>query len=142
MAKFNQGGQWTITGSEDTLLFKTGEKRHSGKGPVTEKKKVDPDSEEGKKFFSDLSKSILSGSKTNGFRQATDQELFGGLVVSEEQVQKAEQEWDNQLNGFYEEAAKPLGKQDPKDNAEWGSGKSFNDDLASEELEKRNKHIG
>jgi len=142
MAKFNQGGQWTITGSEDTLLFKTGEKRHSGKGPVIEKKKVDPDSEEAKQFFNDLAKSILSGSKENGFRQATDQELFGGLVVSEEQLQKAEDDWNNQLNGFYKEAAKPLEKQDSVDNAEWGSGKSFNDSLAPEELEKRNKHIG
>ena len=61
MAKFNQGGQWTITGSEDTLLFKTGEKQHSGKNELIERKKVDPNSEEAKQFFDELAKSILSG---------------------------------------------------------------------------------
>ena len=138
MAKFNQGGQWTITGSEDTLLFKTGEKRHSGKNELIERKKVDPNSEEAKRFFDELAKSILSGAP----KQPTDERLFGHLVVSEEQVQKAEQEWNDKLNGFYEEAAKPLEKQDSMKNTEWGSGKSFNDSLAPEELEKRNKHIG
>lgn len=142
MATFNKNGQWVLTGNEDSLLFKTGERKQAGKGELIECKKVDPNSEEAKQYFAELAKSILAGSRQNGFRQATDEELFGHLVVSEEQVQKAEQDWNNQINDFYKEASKPLEKQDSRENLDWGSGKSFNDSLTPEELAERNKHIG
>jgi hypothetical protein len=40
-------------------------------------------------------------------RQPTDQEMFGHLVTSEEQIAKAEHEWNNKLN-WLEEATKPI----------------------------------
>jgi hypothetical protein len=41
-------------------------------------------------------------------RQPTDQELFGHLVPSEDQLQKAEHQWNNRMN-WLEEAVKPIG---------------------------------
>jgi hypothetical protein len=138
MAKFNQGGQWSLTGDENTLLFKTGEKRQAGKNEVIERRKVDPNSEEAKKLFEALAKAIVSGAP----KQPTNEELFGHLVVSEESLQKAEDDWNNKINDFYTEAAKPLEKQDSRENLDWGNGKSFNDSLSPEELEERKNHIG
>jgi len=136
--KVNQSGQWSLSGSENTLLFKTCEKSQAGKNDVIERRKIDPDSEEAKQIFSDFAKSIVKGTP----KQPTDQEMFGHLTVSEEQLQKAEDEWNGKLNGFYEEAAKPLEKRDSTENSSWGNGKSFNESLEEEELQKRNMHIG
>jgi hypothetical protein len=138
MAKFNQGGQWSLTGDEDTLLFKTGEKRQAGKNEVIERRKVDPNSEEAKKLFEALAKAIVKDTP----KQPTNEELFGHLVVPEEKLQKAEEEWQNKIGDFYKEAAKPLEKQDSRENLDWGNGGSFNDSLTPEELAERNKHIG
>jgi hypothetical protein len=43
-------------------------------------------------------------------RQPTDQELFGHLVPTEEQIKKAEDEWGNGLNNFFREVQKPIHK--------------------------------
>ena len=137
MMKVSQNGQWSLAGSEDTLLFKTGENQPAGQNEVIERRKVDPNSEEGKKIFADFAKSIIDSTP----KQPTDEEMFGYLTVSEEQLQKAEDEWNGRLGGFYEAAAEPLEKQDSKENLEWGSCKSFNDDIEEEELQKRNMHV-
>ena len=68
--------------------------------------------------------------------QATDQQLFGHLVVSEEQIKKAEQEYQDKLNKWYAEANKSV---DNKDVA-WGDGKSFNDTLTEDERLRRNMY--
>lgn len=70
--------------------------------------------------------------------QATDEELFGHLVVSEEQLKKAEAEYENKLNKWYAEANKNVDNKD----IEWGQGKSFNSTLTEEERLKRNMHLG
>ena len=70
--------------------------------------------------------------------QATDQELFGGLVVTEEQIKKAEEEYENKLNKWYTEANKNVDNKD----VEWGEGKSFNSTLTEEERLRRNMHLG
>jgi hypothetical protein len=142
MAVFNRNGQWSLTGNEENLLFKTGGRKSSGVEALPERRSIDTSSEEAEQYFAQLAKSALIGSKQSGLRQATDEELFDHLVVSEEQVQKAEQDWNNQINDFYTEATKPLEKQDSKENLDWGNGRSFNDSLTPEELAKRNRHIG
>lgn len=134
MAKFNQNGQWSLSGDEDSLMFKTGEQRSSGKNDIIERKAIDPNGEEAKAIFDRLAKSILEGAQSNQYRQATNEELFGHLVPSEEQVEKAEKDWEEKFSGWYEEAQKPIEPQ--KKSAEWGLCKSFKDELTEEELEK------
>lgn len=70
-------------------------------------------------------------------KQPTDEELFGHLVVTEEMVKKAEEEWNNRSNNAFNAMKAPItSKQDQ--NHEWANGKSFNDSLTREELEARN----
>ena len=73
----------------------------------------------------------------NPLRQPTDQELFGSMVVTQEQIEKAEKEWDNSLNKWFEDAKKPIDNKE----SDWASGKSFNETLTQEELIKRNMHL-
>lgn len=42
MTTYNNNGQWTLSGDEDTLLFKTNEQKNSGKLEVEERKKSRP----------------------------------------------------------------------------------------------------
>jgi hypothetical protein len=70
--------------------------------------------------------------------QATDEELFGHLVRTEEQIKKAETEYENKLNKWYAEANKNIDNQE----IEWGEGKSFNSTLTEQERLKRNMHLG
>ena len=88
-------------------------------------------------IFDKFAKAIINDTP----RQPTDEQMFGHLVVSEEQVQKAEQAWNGVFNKFYDSSAEPLEKQDSIDNLEWGNGKSFNDSIEEEELQKRNMHV-
>lgn len=74
--------------------------------------------------------------------QPTNQQLFGHLVVSEEQMKKSEEKWNN--------AFKTLGFRGKVDslnknsisNREWKPGKSFNSLLTDEEKEERNSYVG
>lgn len=96
-------------------------------------KKVDPESEEAKAIFEEFAKSIINDTP----KQPTNEELFGHLTITEEQVKKAEQEWDNKFQSGYKEAVKPI---DPNhEDREWGMRKSFVDNLSPEELKKYNK---
>lgn len=141
MAKFNQHGQWALSGDEDTLMFKTAETKQSSKNEVIERKKIDPNSEEAKDLFRLLAKSILEGSRGDKFRQATDQELFGHLVVSEETLAKQEEDWNNQIEDFYKTARKPIKEEYSREHEGWGNGKSFNSTLTEEELRSRKNSV-
>ena len=135
--KVSSNGQWSLLGSEDTLLFKTSEKQQAGKNEVIERKKIDPNGEEAKAIFDKFAKAIINDTP----RQPTDEQMFGHLFVSEEEVLKAEHAWNGFFNKFYDSSAVPLEKQDSIDNLEWGNGKSFNDSIEEEELQKRNMHV-
>jgi hypothetical protein len=52
-------------------------------------------------------------------KQPTDQELFGHLVPSEDQIAKAEDKWSNGMNEFFKEVTKPL----PGGKDGWGISK-------------------
>lgn len=80
----------------------------------------------------EITKAIMHGTNQKGVRQATDEELFGHLVVSEEQVKKAEAEWDNTFNGFYEEANKPVTGDTA---AEWNGREPLTKGMSEKELE-------
>lgn len=142
MAKFNKGGQWDLDGTENELMFKTGEKKSSGKGPLLKRETLNPNSEEAKKFFENLAKAILAGAP----KQPTNEEMFGHLVPTEEQVQAAKEKWENQISGFYSQESMKnidsLNKSDDRLDFEMEKGKSFNDylkeRLSEEELKQRN----
>jgi hypothetical protein len=81
---------------------------------------------------------IRSAHSTPGTRQPTDEELFGHLVVSEDELEKKKQEWGDTLNGWYQEANKPIQKQ-PDNPNDWGRGPIL-DELSEEEREAWNMH--
>lgn len=84
----------------------------------------------------EIAKAVLH----NAPKQPTDEELFGHLVVSEEMAKKAEENWNTKMNSAFEAMKAPIIKKEDKDH-EWATGKSFNESLTREELEKRNMYI-
>lgn len=84
----------------------------------------------------EISKAILSGAKEKG-AQPTDEQMFGHLVPTEEQVKKAKEEWENRINKSL--TMPNIGA--PLDDEEWGTGKSFNSTLSRAEILKRNMHL-
>lgn len=82
-----------------------------------------------------IRKAIMEGAPA----QPTDEQLFGHLVPTEEQVEKAEKKWDGTFNDFFKEVNKPV---DPQTNVhEWGR-KPIMDELSDEERAEWNTHIG
>jgi len=74
-------------------------------------------------------------------RQATDEELFGHLVVSKDKAEKAEKDWDNTFERIPDLATVKcdhLNKRDELEDA-WEDGGSFNDILDPAEVERRDK---
>ena len=86
----------------------------------------------------EITKAILAGAP----RQPTDEEMFGHLVVSQEQVDAAKEAFDNKIVDFFKEAQKPITGQTEVADEEWGNGKSFNSMLSKSELEERNRFVG
>jgi hypothetical protein len=71
-----------------------------------------------------------------GIRQATDQELFGHLVVSEEELKKREEKWNNAFNEYFKAVKKPITQEQDQRFAEaWQNGKSFLESLSKAERE-------
>ena len=68
-------------------------------------------SNEDDKRAQDLARMLLAKMAGPTKRQPTDQELFGHLVPSEDQVKAAEDQWANGLNKFFNEVKKPIEKQ-------------------------------
>lgn len=90
--------------------------------------------------FEDMVSDITQGFEQPGIRQPTDEELFGHLVVSEEELTKQEESWDNLLIKW-EQLAKST-QVDDNQNEEWGNGRSHNSYLSEDEVRQRNKYIG
>ena len=85
-----------------------------------------------------IAKAILSGAP----KQPTDEEMFGSLVVSQEQVDQAKDDFDNKILNFFKEAAKPLTGETAVTEEAWGNGKSFNSLLSKSEQAQRNMYLG
>jgi len=77
-------------------------------------------------------------------RQPTDEEMFGHLVVTEEQEKKQQEAWENRMKDFFSSKSQQridhLNKSSVSER-EWTSGKSFNDLLTEEEKKERALHI-
>lgn len=86
----------------------------------------------------EITKAILAGAP----KQPTDEEMFGHLVVSQEQIDKAKADFDNKIVDFFKEAQKPISGQTEVIDEEWATGKSFNSMLSKSDLEKRNMYLG
>ena len=85
----------------------------------------------------EIAKAILNNAAEKG-RQPTDEQLFGHLVPTEEQIKQAQEEWENKLTKSLTmpNIGKSLDEED-----DWGNGKSFNSSLSREESLKRNMHL-
>lgn len=136
--KINSNGQWSLSGNEDSLLFKTNEKKSSGKNKPIKREFVHPDSDEAKELMKNLAEQVLRDVP----KQPTDEQLFGHLVPTEEQVEAAENAYNSCISGFYSQDnlndIDKLNKSDDTLDFEWGNGRSFNDCL-KESLEKKDK---
>ena len=134
-------GQWSLDGTETTLMFETGETKYAGKNELIKRKKVDIDSKEADDLFKSFGDTIKEGASK---LQPTDEQLFGHLVVTQEQVDKAQEEFESKLDFYNDWVAgriKTSGEK-PEDNETWANGTSYNSQLSSEELKKRNGYIG
>lgn len=92
-------------------------------GPILKKGEVPrkPTDEE-------ISKAILSGAPS----QPTNEQLFGGGVVTEEEANKLKKGWNNSINDWYTDAKKPVENQDL--NKSWGCrGPIWKEELTEEE---------
>lgn len=80
---------------------------------------------------------IMSGSH----QQPTDQEMFGHLVKSEQEIKAAEKAWEQSFAKGFDKLKAPIDKLNKSDvgKREWKPGKSFNSMLTEEELAERNK---
>jgi hypothetical protein len=64
--------------------------------------------------------------------QPTNEQLFGHLVTSPEQLEKMEKTWDNRFNDFFSEVRKPVETQSA--DKSWGSrGPIWEETLTEEE---------
>ena len=91
---------------------------------------------------------IIQSARQGPLAQATDEQLFGHLVKSNEELEQMEKDWENFFNDTLGEARKPVDEKVAKElppellEEAWPSGTSFNDMLSAEEVEKRGKYIG
>lgn len=101
----------------------------------------------GKEHVNEIGKTIvneiLDGFKQEGIRQPTDQEMFGSLVKSEEEIDSAKKlarkEWEATLSKTYEGWQSGLTKAHNFDTKSWGNNRPILDDDQLEELSKDNK---
>jgi hypothetical protein len=72
--------------------------------------------------------------------QPTNEELFGHLVITEEEAKKQEEVWRNRFASLsFKKPIDTLNKCQISDR-KWEQGKSFNSMLTEEELLERNRH--
>lgn len=90
---------------------------------------------------------IIEGAKRAGFKQATNEELFGHLIKSKEEINKMEKDWENFFNDTMQEARKNVDNRVKRvlppelQEQEWHGG-SYNDMLSEEEVKERDKYVG
>lgn len=141
MARYNWGGQWTLQKNDEDLMFpKKEEKSH----PLAKDFECDGGTKlkKGEVPHKPTNEEITTAILKNAPKQPTDEEMFGHLVPTEDQIKKAEEQWEDVFKNHFNQLKEPLEKQDSKDNIEWGNGKSFNSTLSPKELKARNSYSG
>ena len=73
--------------------------------------------------------------------QWKDKDHLHKEIVSQDQADQLQKDWDNKLNNIYEAAQTPIIPKEEQ-TKEWGSGESFNKSLTDEERIKRNMYTG
>lgn len=145
----NKNGPGTLDWDEDlkksdnyqhvpTTLW-AADQHSGGKVGVDPLNKAEPRLKEGEEPYRPTNEEIAKAVMYNAPKQPTDEEMFGHLVVSEEQLEKSKADWENKLQGFYDAATTPINESN--EDVDWGSGQSFNSTLSDEERLKRNMHI-
>lgn len=91
-------------------------------GPILKKGEIPrkPSDEE-------IKKAILD----NAPKQPSNEQLFGHLVVTEEQAVQAEKDWNNKFNDFFDLLKKPVENQGL--NKSWGSRGPISKEIMTEE---------
>jgi hypothetical protein len=74
--------------------------------------------------------------------QPTNEEMFGHLVITEEEIKKQEEAWHNRFASL-SHGKKPIDvlNKSAVSNREWKTGTSFNSMLTEEELRERSKSV-
>jgi hypothetical protein len=107
-----------------------------GKHGVDPLNKAEPRLKKGEEPYRPSDEEIRAAIMHNAPKQPTDMEMFGHLLVTEEQIQKKKQDWENSLQKNIDDLNAPINP--GNEDADWGSGKSFNSTLTEEERLKRN----
>jgi hypothetical protein len=77
----------------------------------------------------EIRKAVLEGAP----KQPTDQEMFGRYVVTQEEADKAQKDWNNKFNDFFTAVKKPV----ELVKADWGRGPMSKEKLTEEEEQIR-----
>jgi len=126
-------------------LYRTGknlEAEHPLSAPLKKNNQTGKDSLED--FGSTITHEIVDGFRAPGIKQPTDEEMFGNLVKSEEEIvaakEGARKAWENKLVDIYGQW-KPatIAKSHNFDPESWGNNRPLLDDDQLEELKKTNK---
>ncbi len=80
---------------------------------------------------------ILKGMENESLGGWKDEDYLHKEVVSQEQAEQLQKDWDNKLDNFYKTAQTPV-VPEKEQKLEWGDGASFNDTLTEEERLNRN----
>ena len=114
--------------------------KQGGVDPLNKAKKINEDGEEPyRPSDKEVSDHIMKGFADSAQGQWKDSEHLHKEIVTQEQADELEKNWENALQGFYDAAKAPVLKKGDEQK-EWGSGKSFNSTLTDEERLKRNMH--
>jgi len=128
-----------------TELYRTGknlEPEAPGSKPLKKSKQTGKDVLED--WGKDMTTEIVDGFRAPGIKQPTDEEMFGTLVKSKDEIDTARtaarQDWENKLVDIYAQW-KPaaLVKSHNHDTESWGNNRPILDDRQLEELKKSNK---
>lgn len=117
---------WTDLYKGETRLPEDSRSRPLGyTGPTLKKGEIPrkPSNEE-------IAKAILEGAP----KQPTDEQMFGHLVVTEEQAKAAEDAYNNMFTDFFKQVQAPIEKQNL--NKSWGSRGPIWEETLSEEEER------
>ena len=143
MAKFNQGGQWSLDGSEGEQLYKSWPNHKKPEDPRSQPVDATTGLEQVQKMGDSIVKEIMDGFKSDGVRQPTDQEMFGKLVKTQEEIdgaiEGAKKKFDEKLHAYVDWQHAKVVKSHNHDPDSWGKGSPILDDEQLEELAKANR---
>lgn len=112
-----------------------------GVDPLNKAEKILKDGEEPyRPSNEEISEHILKGVHNSPQAQWRDEDHLHREIVSQEQAEELEKNWENAIQGFYDAARANVVKE-PQES-KWGSGESFNSTLSEEERLKRNMFTG